>query len=55
MCVMLLLWMLMLMLMLWMVVVVVMIVKGVRWSDLMLCVMLYVGVVADLVGNDYAS
>jgi hypothetical protein len=54
MCVMLLLWMLMLMLMLWMVVVV-MIVKGVRWSDLMLCVMLYVGVVADLVGNDYAS
>jgi hypothetical protein len=54
MCVMLLLWMLMLMLMLWMVVVV-MIVKGERWSDLMLCVMLYVGVVADLVGNDYAS
>jgi hypothetical protein len=54
MCVMLLLWMLMLMLMLWMVVVV-MIVKGVRWSDLMLCVMLYVGIVADLVGNDYAS
>jgi hypothetical protein len=51
----LLLWMLMLMLMLMLGMMVMMIVKGVRRRDLMLCVMLYVGVVTDLVGNDYAS